>query len=104
VIVHHDNARPRTAAPSQQFMEENGLERAIHPSYSPDLAPFDFYLFGHVKHCLREQSFETADELVLAIDAILMGIEKWTLHAAFLDSMHRLRQCIETNGDYFQEA
>jgi hypothetical protein len=57
-------------------MEENGLERAIHPPYSPDLAPSDFYLFTHVKHCLRGQSFETADELFLAFDAVLRGIDK----------------------------
>jgi hypothetical protein len=69
-------------------VEENGLERAIHAPYSPDLAPSDFYLFSHVKDCLRESSFETADELSLTIDAILMGIAKWTLHAAFLDLMH----------------
>jgi histone-lysine N-methyltransferase SETMAR len=85
-------------------MEENGLERAIHPPYSPDLAPSDFHLFSHVKHCLRGQSFETGDELSLAIDAVLRGIGKRTLHAAFLDWMQRLRQWIETNGDYFEVA
>jgi hypothetical protein len=52
----------------------------------------------------ERESFETADELFLAIDAVLRGIEKWTLHAAFLDWMQRFRQCIETNGDYFEEV
>jgi histone-lysine N-methyltransferase SETMAR len=65
-----------TTAASQEFMEENGLERAIHPPYSPHLAPSDFHLFKHVKHCLRGQSFEAADELFLAIDAVLKGTEK----------------------------
>jgi hypothetical protein len=41
LIVHANNAPPHTAAVSQEFMEENGLERAIHPPYSLDLAPFD---------------------------------------------------------------
>jgi hypothetical protein len=53
-----------------------GLEKAIHPQYSPDLAPSDFYLFSHVKDYLRGQSLETADELFLAIDAVLSAIEK----------------------------
>jgi hypothetical protein len=59
-----------------------------------------------VKHCLRGQSFEIADELFLAIDAVSRDIEKWTFHAAFLDWnwMERLRQCIEANGDYFEGA
>jgi histone-lysine N-methyltransferase SETMAR len=85
-------------------MEENGPERGIHPPYSPDLAPSDFDLFNHVKHWLRGQSFETAYELFLAMDPVLMGIEKWTLHAAFLDWIQRLRQCIETNGDHFEKT
>jgi hypothetical protein len=83
-------------------MEENGLERTLHSAYSPDLAPFDFCLFSHVKHCLRGQSLDTADELVLAIDGVLRGIEKWTLHAAFLDWMQRLRQSTEAHGNYFE--
>jgi hypothetical protein len=85
-------------------MEENGLERAIHPQYSPVLAPSDFYLFSHVKHCPRGQSLKTADELSLVIDAILRGIEKWIPHVAFLDWKQRPRQCIEANGDYFEES
>jgi hypothetical protein len=65
-------------------MEENGPERAIHPPHSPDLAPFDFYVFGHVKHCLRGASFETADELLWVIDAVLTGVRKWTCMWLFL--------------------
>jgi hypothetical protein len=85
-------------------MEENRLERAIHPPHSPDLAPSDFYLFSHVKHCLRRQSFETVDELFLAVNAVLRGIEKRTLHAAFLDWTQRLRHSIEANDNYFEGA
>jgi hypothetical protein len=85
-------------------MEENGLERAIHPRYSQDLAPSDFYLFSHMKHCLRGQSFETADGLSFAIDAVLRCLDNWTFDAAFLDWMPRLRQCIDANGDYFEDV
>jgi hypothetical protein len=53
---------------SQQFMEENGMARAPHPPYSPDLAPSDIYLFGYMKYGLRRQSFEAADELFSAIE------------------------------------
>jgi hypothetical protein len=34
LIVHADTACPQTAAASHEFMDENGLERAIHPLYS----------------------------------------------------------------------
>jgi histone-lysine N-methyltransferase SETMAR len=80
LIVHADNARPHThtAVASQEFIEENGPERAIHPPYSPDLAPSNFDFFSHVKQCLRGQSFGTADERPLTMNAVSRGIEKWT--------------------------
>jgi hypothetical protein len=84
------HARTRTAAASQEFMEENGPERAIHPPCSQHLSPSDFYLVSHMKHCLRGQSFETANELLFAIDTVLKDINKWPLHAAFLDWIQRL--------------
>jgi hypothetical protein len=65
-------------------MEETGREGVVHPPCSPELTPSNFYVFSHVKHCLRGVSVKAADELFLAIDALLRGIEKWTLHAAFL--------------------
>jgi hypothetical protein len=85
-------------------MEENGMARASHPFYSPDLAPSDFYLFGFMKCCLRGQSFEAFDALFSASEAISMGIEKSTLDAGFLEWMGRLRRCIATNGEDFEQA
>jgi histone-lysine N-methyltransferase SETMAR len=42
LIVHADNARPHTAKKLTEFFDSNGLQRAPHPPYSPDLAPCDF--------------------------------------------------------------
>jgi histone-lysine N-methyltransferase SETMAR len=61
LIVHADNARPHKATVSQQFMARNKIVITSHPPYSPDLAPSDFYLFGHVKGLLRGESFETGE-------------------------------------------
>ncbi|PNF17997.1 hypothetical protein B7P43_G13443 [Cryptotermes secundus] len=36
-----------------------GWEVLPHPSYSPDLAPSDYHLFGFVKDQLHGQRFET---------------------------------------------
>jgi histone-lysine N-methyltransferase SETMAR len=101
-----DNARLHTAAASEKLMEENGMARAPHPPYSPDLAPSDLYLFGHMKHRLRGQSFEAADELFSASEVISIDIDKSPLDAVFLEWMERLGQCIPTNseGNHFHPA
>jgi hypothetical protein len=54
LIVHADNARPHKAIVSQQSMARNAMIIAAHPPYSPDLAPSDFYLLGHVRGLLGE--------------------------------------------------
>jgi hypothetical protein len=50
---------------------------ATHPTYSPDLAPSDFffYLFGHVKGLLRGKSFEMREDLLSAVDVILGSLK-----------------------------
>jgi histone-lysine N-methyltransferase SETMAR len=51
-VVHADNARPHVAKRVKQYLEDNNLKSALHPPYSPDLAPSGFFLFGHVKRLL----------------------------------------------------
>jgi histone-lysine N-methyltransferase SETMAR len=41
--VHSDNARRHTAKLSMDFLNANGMKKAPHPPYSPDLAPTDFF-------------------------------------------------------------
>lgn len=52
VIFHHDNARPHTSLMTRQKLSELGWEVLIHPPYSPDLAPSDYYLFRSLQNFL----------------------------------------------------
>jgi hypothetical protein len=70
-------------------MARNEMVIAAHHPYSPDLDPSDFYLFGHVKDLLRGGSFETGEQLLLAIEGILRSLEKGTLRKVFLEWMKR---------------
>jgi histone-lysine N-methyltransferase SETMAR len=76
LIVHADNARPHMAKMTSQFMEQNSIQRAPHPAYSPYLAPSDFCLFGYVKPLLSRCQFADRDSLLQAVSDILVGIEK----------------------------
>jgi hypothetical protein len=100
LLVHANNAHPHTAKLSAQFCNENRMKSMLHPRYSHDLAPSDFYLFGCVTRCLADLSFEDAYQLLAAVEGVPEGIEKVTLQAVFLERMNRLRKCIVTNGKY----
>jgi hypothetical protein len=78
LLVHADNARPHTAVLPTQYFKEDRMKSAhiLHTSYSPDLAPLDFYLLRYVKRCLAGLSFEDADQLLAAVEGVLEGIEK----------------------------
>jgi hypothetical protein len=48
LILHADNTRPETAKSSIEFCAKLDLTVARHPSYSLDLAPSDYFLFGYI--------------------------------------------------------
>lgn len=48
-----------------------GFEVIEHPTYSPDLALSDFYLFPKFKECLRGNKFNSDDEVMTAVDELL---------------------------------
>jgi hypothetical protein len=62
LVVHVGNARARTAQKCRTLCREKGLRLAPHPSYLPDLAPSNFFLFGYVKewcfHYTRNYSMQ----------------------------------------------
>jgi hypothetical protein len=52
LIVHADIARRHSTEMCLDFLEQNRLNKELHPSYSSDLAPSDFCLFGHLSQLL----------------------------------------------------
>ena len=57
-LLHQDNAPAHTALRVRQFLMKNGMTTALHPPYSPDLSPCDFYLFPRMKRGLKEKRFQ----------------------------------------------
>jgi hypothetical protein len=75
-IVHTDDACLHTAKMSLDFLEQNGMRKAPPPGYSLDLAPSDFYLFGHVKQLLAGHEFSDRGALLDSVQGILWNIKK----------------------------
>jgi len=62
-ILHHDNAPAHTSHLVQQFLAKHGTAQLQQPPYSPDLAPFDFFLFPRLKKVLKERRFEATEDI-----------------------------------------
>jgi hypothetical protein len=98
--LHADNARPHTAKVSTDSITRNEMKRAPDPSYSPDLAPSDFSLFGQVKRKLMGYRAESESELLVGIGVTLAEMPPDVLNAVCLEWMDRLEKYFEINGDY----
>jgi hypothetical protein len=66
------------------------MKQAPHSPYSPDLAPSDSFLFGHVKGKLMGYRAETPSELLVCIRVIMAEIPRETLNTVFLEWMEWL--------------
>lgn len=58
VLLLHDNARPYTANQKQQKLAELFWIALEHPSYSPNLSPCDYHMFGSLKEMLGGERFD----------------------------------------------
>jgi len=97
--LHIDNARPHLV---DDFLAENGLERLVHPPYSPDLSPSDFFLFGYLKMKLEGKNFSSDEELFLEAKRILFDIPKQMLIDVYSEWEMRLERCIEISGNFVE--
>ncbi|GFX67972.1 mariner Mos1 transposase [Trichonephila clavipes] len=63
VVFHHDNARPHTSLVTRQKLLELGWDVLPHPLYSPDLVPYDNFLFRSLQNSLNDKNFNTDDDV-----------------------------------------
>ena len=52
-LLHDDNAPSHRALVTHEFLAHNSIITLLHPRYSPDLAPCDFFLFPKMKLQLK---------------------------------------------------
>jgi hypothetical protein len=94
MVVHADNTKSYIAERVKQYMDENSLNSAPYPPYSPDLTSSDFCLFGHVKRMLRGTEFRAAEAFLETVVEILSDIPLETLMDPFYQWMGGFRHAL----------
>ena len=79
-----------------------GIKTVPHPSYSPDLALCDFWLFPKLKEKLRGCRYETIEEMKEAVTKVIDTLTQGDFHGAFHKFFERYNKCIAAGGDYFE--
>ena len=62
-MLHHDNAPAHSAIRVKQFLAEKQVAVLEHPTYSPDLAPFDFWRSPKMKKVVKETHCESLGDI-----------------------------------------
>jgi len=82
-VSHHDNAPAHSSFLVRNFLAKNKTTVVPQPSYSPDLAPADFFLFPKLKSTLKGRRFDTTDEIQKNSTNELFAIPKEAFQKAF---------------------
>jgi hypothetical protein len=98
-VVHMDNATPHRAKLMKSYFKTLRLREADHSTYSPDLPPSDFYLFGKLKEQMAGSEFESTTDLLAKIRWLTNAISREELESVFEEWERRLEECIGIGGD-----
>jgi histone-lysine N-methyltransferase SETMAR len=101
-LLEHNNARPHTSLKTVEHIANLGWTVLPHPSYSLDLAPSDFHLFGPIKDGLHRHFPSN--------DAVIRAVKQWATStgADFYECgmqalVHHWRKCTANSGDYVEK-
>lgn len=65
------NEHPHKAAAALDIIDRLRFEILEQPTHSPDLAPFDYLVFGPLKDAVRGQRFENDDKIKEVVHFLL---------------------------------
>ena len=103
VLLLQDNAPAHTSRVAMAAAAECGFEILPHPPYSPDLAPSDYHLFRKLKSRIRGRRFDDDNDVMVAVDEVLMGFPSEFYLEGIATLEHRWNKCIEVGGDYVEK-
>ena len=88
---------------TSETIAKMGWEFLPYSSYSPDLAPFDYHLFGFVKDQLRGQRYETTEEIQKAVRQCLRMAGTEFYRRGILKLTDRWQKCVQRSDDYVEK-
>ena len=78
-------------------MTKMGIKTVPQTPYSPDLAPYYFWLFPKLRGC----RYETIEEIKEAVTKVIDILTQEDFHGTLQNLLERYK-CIAAGGDYFE--
>ena len=102
----YNKKRPSKGWSGVHLLHDNASSHKVkvlnHPPYSPDLSPFDVFLFPRLKKMLSGNKYTSRSSLGSAVYQCLQQISKEDYLSAFRDWVKRLQKCVSVKGEYLE--
>ena len=79
VACHQDNAPGHNSILVTDYLTKIGIKTVRHRPYSPDVAPYDFWLFPKLRGC----RYETIGEMKEAVTKVIDTLTQEDFYGAF---------------------
>ena len=86
-----------------EYLDGQRVKLMGHPAYSPDLSPYDFWLFPKIKEQLRGKTFQDIYELHSAVQEQMEYLQKEDFYQCYEKWSERMNKCISVEGHYFEQ-
>ena len=98
VAFHQVNAPVHNSILVTDYLTKMGIKTVPQPLYSPDLAPYNFWLFPKLRDC----RYDTIEEMEEAVMKVIDMLTQEDFHGVFQMVLEQYNKCIAAGGDYFK--
>jgi hypothetical protein len=96
--IHMDSACACSSGRARKCIQASRVKSLPHPTYSSDLAPSHFFLFGLIKGKISDYNFESWEDLLNGIAEIFTGGDENVLLSGVESWINRLKWVIKPEG------
>ena len=101
-MLLRDNAHVHSVIRVRQFLAQQMVAVLDHPSYYPDLAPVDFFLFPLLKATIKGARFADVNAIKDGVTAVLRSISQEAFADCFRKLYERCQTCVVADDYYFE--
>ena len=103
ILLQQDNASLYTCKIAMDAVERNGYQLIPHPTYSPDLAPSDYFIFPNLKKNIRGRHFRSNEEVVAAVEEWVRDKDPVFFSSGLMALEHRWSKSIILEDNYIEK-
>jgi transposase len=100
--LHHDNTPANTASSIREFLTKKCVHVLPQAFYSPDLSPYDFYLFPKLKLRVKGHRFQTLDSAQKAVTDAIKTLPEADFQSCYEAWKMYWAKCVALEGCYFK--